>query len=95
MQPRINRLQGPRGTFRSGEKIVRSQFERFARDGRTGWQWAAFGEPTAELPCGVVLHVVEMPDVLADVCDTPTGALWVLRECAAHYLHDVRSHRGH
>lgn len=86
-------LQGPRGTFRSGEVVARSQFERYDRSAsdptRTGWRWVAFDVH------GKVLHVIEFPDVLEGCYDTPEGALWSLRACIADHFHDVRSHRGH
>ena len=86
-------LQGPRGTFRNGEVVARSQFQRFNRSAsnpsRTGWRWVALNA------VGKVLHVIEFPDVLEGCHDTPEGALWNLRACAADHFHSVRSHRGH
>lgn len=84
-------LQGPRGTFINGETVARSQFKRVIRPNDDCWQWVAFD------PSNRVLTVLEMtcgaspfwPD------NTPTAALWTLRDIAAGYLHRVRAHRGH
>ena len=95
METQAKPLQGPRGLSRNGETVTRSQFARFERNGRTGWQWVAFDD--ANPLCGrpLVLHVIELPDQMDGFYDTPNGALWALRGCAASYFHDVRSHRGH
>ena len=82
-------LQGPRGALGVGVICARSQFYRFERDSRTGWQWVAFDA------AGKVLHVIEYPDSLPPFYDTPSGALWALRECVADHFHNVRSHKGH
>lgn len=77
------KLTGP-----TGGGIAHSRFVALPTAGK--WQWAAWDQYDD------VLHVVEMPFTLPDVCDSRMGALWVLRGIAAHYIRDdVRSTRGH
>lgn len=85
----VKPLQGPRGQLRNGDSCVRSQFSRFERNGRSGWEWVAFDDSAR------VVALVEYPDVLDGCFDTAYGSLWALRECAAGHFHTVRSHRGH
>lgn len=86
-----HRLIGPRGKFGYQRIEVRSTFCRFEyASGAKGWRWVPRSVET-----GQVLHVIDFPDSLEGCYDTPEGALWALRACAAHYFHTVRSHRGH
>lgn len=89
---RAHRLTGPSWHDKTGRHQTAFHRINMARDGeprREGWQVVDYCN-------GQLCQVVDMPDVLAEVCDTATGALWACREIVAHWMRsDVRSTRGH